>query len=309
MPHSASLFNANSDRYLAAIDGLQLEQLRTRYTIMALDQYEQLKREAPDKAMQVYWHEILSRAHWTAITAIFRNRRWISAISSAVTDRNALAFAAALRGLIESAGDTHTALQNIPTTLARDAANIKGAISGKLGPRLLVDSIEDDLIHFAYARKLKKGEAAPASHHAKTIQEYIEILKRGKVKQVADLYSELCDFTHPGASSVWLWLCQHGEHEVEIVSSREAETISRLLSEYSETIENLLSFGFNGPLITLAVLNYFPAKSLHTTALANWDFSDIPIWRKIDRDLVAQGSTCYVKSKSPLLRMVLKGRG
>lgn len=296
MTHPTSLFGVDANRYLAMIDGLRLGEVKARYTFTASDEFERLVRKDPRKAMQVYWGEILVRAHWTAITAIFRNRRWISAIYSAVNDKNTLAFAASLRGLIESAADTHTALHSIPATLARDCAMIKDAILGKNDRTVfIVDQIENDLIHFAYARKLKKGEAAPANHRARTIQDYIDILERGKVQKIAECYSKLCDFTHPGASSVWLWVRPLGELELELAPDQEAETISWFLSEYSPTFLELLMFGFNGPVMTLAVLNYFPMQSHHTPALANWDLSGIPLWRKAQRNLAG----LQVVSKTP----------
>jgi hypothetical protein len=293
MAHPSSLFGADGDRYLVTIDDLQLEQIKTRYMFTPLDKYTQFIRDDPEKSMKIYWSEILSRAHWTAITSIFRNRRWVSAITSAVRDRNALAFAAALRGLMESAGDTQTALNNVPGTLARDHVRIKDAVLGKSGRcAFIIDEMENQLVHFAYARKLKRDEIAPATHQANPIQGdqgYFEILEKGKVPRVAELYRKLCDFTHPGASSVWLWLRPHGEYEVEVTSNQEEEVISWFVSEYRQTLSKLLQFGFNGPVITLAVLNYFPVKSLHTPALRSWDLSSIPLWGKIERELAKSG--------------------
>lgn len=288
MVRPASFLGADADQYLAAIDGLRLAQLKTRYVFTSEDEFGRLLREDRKKATQVYWSEILARAHWTAITAIFRNRRWISAISSAVRDQNMLAFAAAFRGLIESAADTQTALRSVPVTLARGYARIRDATLGKMDSILTQGQIEDDLIHFTHARKIKKSETVPDTHRAKQIQEYLDIFTSEKTKNIAACYKKLCDYTHPGLSSVWLWVRPDGEMGVQLASDQEKELISQFLIEYGSTLLQLLMFGFNGPVLTLSVLNYFPVKSLHTPALANWDLSDLPAWRNIRRDLMRQ---------------------
>lgn len=87
---------------------------------MAVDDYECVLREDSVRGMQVYWNEILARAHLTAVVAILRSRHWINAIVAATNDKNLLAFAAALRGLIESSADTQNALGGIAISLVEN---------------------------------------------------------------------------------------------------------------------------------------------------------------------------------------------
>ena len=286
MSHSVSKFGVNADRYVTMIDSLCLDRHNVRYTFMPQKDFKQLIRKEPEKGMQVYWREILSRAHLAATTSILRGRRWIQAISSAVTENNALAFSAAYRGLIESAADTHTALEKIPTTFARDFLHINQALDGRLVKKIfVVKEIEDDLIHYSHARKLKRGELAPASHKAKSIRDYMTILEKGKMPHVVSCYSALCDLTHPGASSVWAWLRPVNEWEFDLVSNQDSQIISRFLSDYRTTYLETLMFVFNGPLLSLSARNYFPIQDFHTPELLQWEFSNIPIWRKIKHDL------------------------
>jgi hypothetical protein len=142
-------------------------------------------------AMHTYWYEILMRSHLTAITSILRSRRWIDGVVSAAMSKNLLSFAATLRGLIESAADTQTALMSIPSTLARDHSMINSALLGKADMAFVAPKLGESLIHYAYARKIQKGEIAPDSHHARQIREYVEILEKGQVPRVIDCYAAL----------------------------------------------------------------------------------------------------------------------
>ena len=169
MSQAASLFGQDAARFIGMIDDLELPSRKTRYTFTANEDYECILRDDPSRGMQIYWGEILARAHLTAVTAILRSRHWIAAVILTARESNLLAFAAALRGLVESAADASTALQSVPRTLARDCSRVCRALSGELGKTLLVASqLEDALIHFSYARHLTRTQRAamPSSHAA-----------------------------------------------------------------------------------------------------------------------------------------------
>ncbi len=288
MLQTESVFGTDEARFIEMIDGLALSTCKTRYTFTATEEFEQIIRNDPSKGTQIYWSEILSRSHLTAITGILRSRRWIGAVISAVESKNALAFAAAFRGLIESAADVSTALKNVPSTLARNHSLIASALSGGLGKTfLVVDQIEDNLIHFSYARHLTKKEraTAPRSHEALKVREYIDILVKGQVADIAECYQELCDLTHPGASSVWMWLSPLNELELDLAADQDDSVILYFLDQYRTTFLELLMFAFNPAIVTLNVLNYFPLVQFHVSKLLNWDLSRIPLWQKCQNDL------------------------
>ena len=238
--------------------------------------------------MQIYWGEILARAHLTAVTAMLRSRHWISAIVAATKDRNLLAFAATFRGLIESAADASSALGSIPRTLASGHPQITSALSGELRGTFLVSSeIEDELIHFSYARYLSEAHlaTAPASHRARKILDYIAVLEKGQVSEVIACYQSLCDLTHPGASSVWMWLSPANGLEIDLAPNQDESVISHFVAHYRATFLQLLMFAFNPAIITLSVLNYFPIAKFYTPRLLTWDLSGIPAWEKCQSDL------------------------
>lgn len=238
--------------------------------------------------MQIYWGEILERAHLTAVTGALRSRHWVSAVVAATEAENLLAFAAGFRGLLESAADTSTALGGIPGTLARDHTLVVRALSGELdSPLFIVTEIEDELIHFSYARHLSRSDhsTAPRSHKARHVRDYMNILERGQVTDVVACYRTLCDLTHPGAPSVWMWLEPVNELEIALSAHQDKSVISNFLKQYRTTLLELLMFAFNPAIVTLSVLNYFPIKKLHVPALLNWDLSRISLWRKCQDDL------------------------
>jgi hypothetical protein len=146
----------------------------------------------------------------------------------------------------------------------------------------LAPALEDALIHYSYARHLTKPElqAAPPSHKALHVRDYIEVLEKGEVANVIACYRELCDLTHPGATSVWMWLWPISNVATELKARQDDRVIGYFLTEYRETFVGLLMFAFNPALTTLRVLNYFPLVALHTPTLENWNMSGIPLWRK-----------------------------
>ena len=288
MSETESVLDQDATRFVDMIDGLGLANSETRYTIMAPDEYEHILKNDPSKGSEIYWREMLARAHLTALTGILRSRRWLSAVVSATRDKNLLAFASAFRGLIESAADTSSALRGIPLTLAHFHSQIIAALSGELDKTICSSSeMEDALIHFSHARHLSKAERkkAPPSHKVRSVREYMQILEKGQVTKVDECYSVLCDLTHPGASSVWMWLNSVDGTEIILSAHQDESIISRFLQQYRTMMVELLMFAFNPAIITLNILNYFPIREFHTPELLNWNLSGIALWQKCQSEL------------------------
>jgi len=55
---------------------------------------------------QVYWREILFRAHFGASTGMLRLNEWLHGSERALVDGNVLMLAAGIRGFIEACADT-----------------------------------------------------------------------------------------------------------------------------------------------------------------------------------------------------------
>ena len=272
-------------QYLEQIDQhIPFDCLRKRYIFLDLVEYSQLMETDPSRAEQICWSELLMRCHLAGATAILRSRRWIDGLLSAGAANNLLAFAATLRGLIESAADISDALLPIPRTLARHRGRINEALRGAAKVIFRVEGLEDFLIHYTWARKVKKGEDAPESHKAKSVRDYVQILEKGQVPGVVESYETLCDLTHPGARSVHMWFAAKSDLEFELETGQEAEQIRGFVSEYAEMPLGLLMYAFNLPIVTLRLLNYFEIPYFHTPELEAWNLSGIRVWRDIEKD-------------------------
>ena len=283
-----AVLDPNAKRFIEMVDHLGVPGWRTRYSFFPNDEYEALIQTDPGRGMQIYWNEILARAHLASATAILRSRQWIEGMRVAATASNLLSFAACFRGLIESAADSSSALKSVALTLARDHGYVIQALAAQAKSQtFLAPELEDTLIHYAYARHLTKTElqAAPRTHQALKVREYIDTLEKGEVTDVVPCYQALCDLTHPGATSVWMWLHPADDHTMRIQTNQEEVIINDFLAEYRTTFLELLMFAFNPALATLRVLNYFPLTPLHTAALEKWEMSGIPLWKKCSEQL------------------------
>ena len=275
------LLDTQSAEYLAMVDELSLDALTTSYSFMDNDEFARILSVSPRIGMKTYWQEILFRAHMSAVTAVLRSRRWLSALTDARAAGNLLSFAAAFRGLIESVADSATSLRVVPLGLAAQHTHIKLALSGKLERIIICKELEDHLIHFSHARYIPGQErhSAPSSHQARTVKDYLKILEDGGVTDARHCYRAMCDLVHPGAPSVHMWL-EHQGNVGRLCSNREREIISAYTAEYKGLFLELLMFGFDPAVMTLGVLNYLPLPELHTPGLKTWNLDGIAGWRK-----------------------------
>ena len=281
-----SIIGRKAAQYVKMIDDLRLDDLITRYKFMPYSEYKALMINDLAAGMRVYWYEILARAHCCSAIAIMRTRRWLAAMESSANDKNLLSFAASFRGLLESAADASTSLTLVPYTLARLSSRIARALAGRLRAIVVSSELENELIHFSHARYLKNSEAkGDLEHHkARAVQDYMRILKEGGVAQVAECYRDLCDLTHPGASSVMMWLgTRNGA--LALSSGQDESIIRRYVDIYKDTYLDLLMFAFNPAITTLAVLNFFPEMEFHTPRILSWDLSSINLWRRCQEEL------------------------
>ena len=264
------------------VDDLALKCPTTRYSLMDGEEYADLLRSDVSEGMRVYWSETLERAHLASVTAILRSRHWLSAVVSTQSDRNALAFAAVFRGFMESAADTTTALIGTPLTLAHHYPIITDGFSGLATTVVTSPELEDELMHYFHGRHIKKSERAvtPQSHRARSVQDYLTVFENLNANSVAQCYRYLCDFTHPGAPSVWMWLAPMDTKCSEfILSTEQDETIiGSFLEQYERVVLDVLMFAFNAPVLVLNTLNYFPIQKFYTQELLNHGLEGIPAW-------------------------------
>lgn len=274
------------------VDELGLERQHVRYSFVDHEDFLARFPNDPSEVMRVYWTEMLQRAHIAAATSILRSRRWLKGVQRTEADDNFLVFAAALRGFMESAADASTALVGTPLTLAIYHRSIREALAGEAEAVCVSSEIEDELIHYSHGRRLKGQERtdAPRSHLGRQVREYLEIFGDEMAEEMRTCYMELCDLTHPGASSVQMWLAPDNPTGLEfrLTACRDANLIADLTRRHRSVPLDLLMFAFNMPAITLRVLNHFPIEFLHTPKLSSWNLDSIPAWIKCRDALMVQ---------------------
>ena len=195
---------------------------------------------------------------------------------------------------MESSADTTTALRGVPLTLAQHYPTIAGALSGKATAFIQSKELEDEPIHYSHARYTKKSEkgATPQSHTARSAQEYLQVFEKLNAEKVAQCYRFLCDLTHPGAPSVWMWLAALDPQGTEFTLSMERDEaiIASFLEMYETVVIDVLMLAFNAPVLVLNTLNYFPVKKLHTEELLNHDLNGLAAWAKCQTELEKGGA-------------------
>ena len=278
------LFGKSGELYPPLLKTLVMEVSSVNYEILEEDNYKDLLLKDPLAANQTYWREILYRAHWAAGSSLLRNKRWIDGCLGAFEQGNYLAFGACLRGLLESAADTKCSLQHIPRTLAENYYLINRLLLGKSKKLLLSEEVEDLLIHFQYARKLKKGEPAPDTHEALHMAKYIDALTQPNLG-VKSLYAELCNLAHPAAQSLmWLTKCGDGQY-FWIEQGDDRSLIVELCQTNLVAIETIVQESVNIAVFLLKVLNEFPIKTLHGEMIRRVEVNHFAEWKKIEAAL------------------------
>ena len=190
------LFGIASTYLISLLNSFAQASTRKSYRIAPIAEFDALESVA--ERNKIYWREILYRAHFGASAGLLRLHEWMLGAQRAYRDRNVMVLAAALRGFVEACADTVDALSDVAPTLADCHGIIRPAIAGKLTDvTALLPELENSLIHFAYARKLKR-DAGPRLHEAKTAKDYISVVAES-VPEIADSYALLCEYSHPAA--------------------------------------------------------------------------------------------------------------
>ena len=99
------------------------------------------------------------------------------------------------------------------------------------------------------------------------------------------LYGELCEYSHPAASSVEYLFSGVGEgSSFRVDSSRDEHKIESLIRAYRTVLGDVLMIGFNPILLSLRVFHVFKVFP-NIPELRDVNFSTIPAWATIERQL------------------------
>jgi hypothetical protein len=250
------------------------------YTYMDSSEFDSLMRRGLKLGSKVYWEELLGRAHLAAATSIIRAYRWSSGMCISYSNSLFLPFCASFRSLIESTADGYDALGNVAATLAECRSMVNEALQLKAAQGLLAKELEDQLIHFSHARKLSKGDTAPATHSAKQAADYVRSLEKANLPRLYECYSELCQYTHPAAYSVVHLLTPSSDGVFLLTPGHDQLRIDSLVEKYRSLMLPLLMFAFNPGVLILKVLLYFDAPQFQSMGIQKIDLSEVNGWKK-----------------------------
>jgi hypothetical protein len=216
-----------------------------------------LKIDSIAEMQLVYWSEIVQRMHVCAATSIKRIKKWYDAANSAYNADNYYGLCASLRGLVEACADTFYTAGRIIDPICTNFATIENALKGNATKVLLSEPIEDELIHYVFARKITTPEqgTVPISHEAKQVRTYLDsIADQG----VLDLYAELCQVSHPSTISLLPFLLSTKEHSLILHKEQiDSQLNDNLLKRHKAAILTASNMSILPSMCILKLINEF----------------------------------------------------
>ena len=259
----------------------------TTYTFVPSDDYRAIVESGDIQSTnQIYWREILYRAHFGASTALLRLARWIDGVEYGEASRNPLVLASSLRGLVEAAADNYHTFASVPQTIADSHVYVRLALAGTLERMLLSPELEEGLIHFIYGRQLHPEEKAqaPASHQALHSSEYLDALAE-EVPNIKSVYRDLCQMTHTASDSLFCFATRHNRVAVSFHPQVPADVMERLSIYLKQIMPKLLAYGVLPCFATLKLLNVFENSQTLTPWADTIPGEVMPPWAEIERRL------------------------
>jgi hypothetical protein len=277
-----TVFDEEGKNYLPLLSALA-DNLSS-YSYEIIPEEVLLQKSDAEEIKRIYCLEIMYRAHWASAASILRTHRWVQGILLATTIDNYLTFAAAFRGLIESAGDIIDALKDIPLALAENLSGIKETLDKKSKVIIDLRVVEEKLIHFTHARRLDKGQISPDYHRNKTNTDYIKQLQDVGESMMIDCYSELCQIAHPAAQSVMCFI-DYDEKNLITLNNRLDELLIRdFCSRHKKVTQRILSLSLVSSICILKILNLLRVQDVITPEIDLVALNN-PAWKKIEEKL------------------------
>lgn len=237
---------------------------------------------------QVYWQEILFRAHFGACTGMLRLHEWLRGSERMLADGNVLMLAAGVRGFLEACADTFQGFSDVAQTLADCHTVVRRAIRGALSEQVAVaPELENKLIHFSFARRLEPGEG-PALHLATTAKDCVSVLSES-APGVIEVYRFLCDYAHPAAPSLFRFAGERTRpHTLTFQPNAGTDKLAEIVGKSEHVGKAAFALGVAPLVITLKTLNDFAFAPVATPWADGVDLGFSPMWRDIRRRLRSQ---------------------
>lgn len=290
----SKVLGAEWQNYASVVTKILEEQKFRTYKYLPEDEFTKLLREKTTKGKQVYIDEILFRAHFSAIAALARTHTWCKAILVAERSENYFSLCVALRGLLESSADIDHSFNATVNSLAANLMGISKHYQGEY-KNVFPDLrwFENQLIHFMYARKLKKDEKLlfPESHKSEEIKNYIQGISH--CAGIEEFYTRLCGISHPAADSICFFESYDEDSGVQSLSWKNEHSIEikKLCDEYRGCIDFIVSVGHCFPFLMLGVLNEFNNPKVSTIQIQKIGLDWIPRWKILKKSMQQSGGT------------------
>jgi hypothetical protein len=274
MKNFEQIFDLKTEIYIDIIEKVIAEVGSVNYDYLYIEEYSAQLRKDPSEGSKIYWTEIINNAHAASLMSMYRHKLWISGIVEAYNNNNYLIFSASIRGLLESVSDSNYSLRRVPHFLEQFSGEIEKAIK-KLNEFhsasmedfkfTICSDLEEDLLHFIYARRLSRKNSDPNYHNAQTNTNYINTLDNTKF---LDLYSDLCQITHPAMPSVMDYFDVTEStigynNKIDFVVDKNLDLIKKLISRYKKELNTMLCIGFGCPIAILKEVNKLNYKPLY----------------------------------------------
>lgn len=227
-----------------------------------IDQDDFLKISSIEEMQLVYWSEMVQRMHICAATSVKRVKRWFDAINDSYKSENYYGFCASLRGLVEACADSFYTTSKILEPICSNFAEIEVALNGHAKKAVFAEQIENELIHYAFARKLTKSEKAQwtMDHEAKHVRTYLDAIKD---QEVLDLYAELCQVSHPSHMSLLPFLLSTKEHSLVFHQEQVDKQLNdNILKRHKKSIFSSANMAVIPAMCILVLINEFEAPIL-----------------------------------------------
>ncbi|ABA57050.1 hypothetical protein Noc_0528 [Nitrosococcus oceani ATCC 19707] len=246
------------------------------------DEFRESLKGDPVQAAEIYWKEMLYRAHIVCLVSAFKTLRWIEALDS--TFENYYGFCTSLRGLIESCSDAFYTLRSTPLTLARDFFVIKEQINRRSGVITLHENLEGLLLHYIQATRLSPSQKRqyPDSFSAKSVRDYLSTMDNEKLDH---LYQWLCGIAHPAYESTRIFLFCYEGQTIVCNDSYEMERvlIRDILQAYAPALTKMIRTYMNNLISIFMLLNEFEIENIVTTVDNESEFKETAIWAEVQQ--------------------------
>ncbi len=278
-----------TDKFTPIVSKISLESNGIRFHLFSPEAINCFADE--DRILGRYWYciNVLEKCRLSSITGLLRSYKWLEGINKSYEKPNYMVFCGSLRGFLLSAADNKYSLSRLPSSIANNNEQISEYLlkfkeENKVFSFHSMDVFEDIVEHFLGARDRRYIANGNLNLIAKSDKEYVKILQDGDSGDICDLYSELCEITHPASASLFGYIRQNlkdnsDESGTFLNSESDKELILNLCQKYSSVFKKIFESAFNPSLFTIGLLNLMNIDELKTLSLSTQDLNYSNKWK------------------------------